>query len=476
MTDAAPPPPDAPLPPEPPPPAPPGPHAVVVLDRGGHGLVVLPDQRRVRVPGVDVGEQVHLGPLVAIRGRLWARAHAVERPSPHRVDPACDQAAACPGCPLRHLSPARQADLRVDSHRRTLARLGGVPDGVPCDLLPGAPRDGYRARAVARPFRDGSGVLRLGLRELPAHDAPGIDLARCPAQTPGARALLAALAHDLHALGVDPFDPDHAPHGLRHAVVQADGTGGGLVVLGFGAPPDRAALTAQVLAAHPAVGLHVEVIAPHKHGVLVRPEPLRGPDHLTQALDGEPFRGTLPAWLPQTPITVGPLRTVVVDWLAPLPGEHVVEVGCGVGPLSLALARVGAQVTGIDLIRAAIDDAQHNAAQAGLTDHTHFRVGRAEKALRRLLADGQRADLVVLHGMRKPYGPGVLSGVRALTPRRVLLIGPSAAAVARDVAAAGPGWRAARIGLLDQLPGTAWLLTLVLLVPVDPPPAPSTHA
>lgn len=443
----------------------PGATPIVALDRSGHGVAVLPDGRRVRVPGVDVGEHVALGPVVEAGRRLWARAEAVAAPSPHRLAPGCDQAAACPGCPLRHLSDARQWTLREASHRGALVRLGGLPADHPIERLPGAARDGYRARAVARPYVDEQGRLRLGLRELPTHSVAGIDLSRCPAQTEGSRALLASLAADLDALRIVPFDEETRPHGLRHVVVQVADDGEAQVVLGFGAEPDRAALVAGVQPAHPHLGLHVEVILPHKHGTLVRPEPLRGPAHLHLTVGPDRLRGTLPAWLPQTPATVPALQAAVLDWLAPGPGERVIEVGCGVGPLSLALARQGTPVLGIDHNRAAVLDAQHNAVQAGLNERATFRVGRAEKALRRLLAGGERADLVVLHGMRKPYGPAVLAGVRALTPRAILMIGPSAGAVARDVADAGPAWQVGRLGLLDQLPGTAWLLTLALLTP-----------
>lgn len=73
--------------------------------------------------------------------------------------------------------------------------------------------------------------------------------------------------------------------------------------------------------------------------------------------------------------TRGPLRTlheinpVRLAWIAGqvrLDGARVVDVGCGGGVLSEALARAGATVTGIDLAADALVAARGHAEQAGL--------------------------------------------------------------------------------------------------------------
>ncbi|MGI9421108.1 MAG: bifunctional 2-polyprenyl-6-hydroxyphenol methylase/3-demethylubiquinol 3-O-methyltransferase UbiG [Geminicoccaceae bacterium] len=72
----------------------------------------------------------------------------------------------------------------------------------------------------------------------------------------------------------------------------------------------------------------------------------------------------------------------------PLAGLRILDVGCGGGLLAEPLARMGAEVTGIDLAPAHIDGAKRHAADAGLS--IDYRVASIED-----LADhGGRFDLV----------------------------------------------------------------------------------
>lgn len=65
---------------------------------------------------------------------------------------------------------------------------------------------------------------------------------------------------------------------------------------------------------------------------------------------------------------INPLRLDWIDGLASLAGKDVLDVGCGGGILSDAMARRGARVTGIDLSSKALKVAQLHALEAGTPD------------------------------------------------------------------------------------------------------------
>ena len=141
--------------------------------------------------------------------------------------------------------------------------------------------------------------------------------------------------------------------------------------------------------------------------------------------------------------------------------DRVLEVGCGIGTLSLHIARHVEWLTGIDACRMAIEDARINAQAAGLVN-MDFRMGVAHKALIRVFNRGARFDLVILHGMRRPFGARAMSVIHAMRPRRIVYIGPSARSIGEDVAEL-PHYTITRIAGLDQTPGTMTLLNILVL-------------
>ncbi|MFM6986373.1 MAG: bifunctional 2-polyprenyl-6-hydroxyphenol methylase/3-demethylubiquinol 3-O-methyltransferase UbiG [Hydrogenophaga sp.] len=74
---------------------------------------------------------------------------------------------------------------------------------------------------------------------------------------------------------------------------------------------------------------------------------------------------------------INPLRLGWIDRLVALQGLNVLDVGCGGGILSDAMARKGAQVTGIDLSTKALKVAQLHALEAG-TPNIEYREVSAE--------------------------------------------------------------------------------------------------
>ncbi len=63
---------------------------------------------------------------------------------------------------------------------------------------------------------------------------------------------------------------------------------------------------------------------------------------------------------------LNPVRLRFVDDATPVAGQRVVDVGCGGGILTEAMARLGAEVTGIDAARAPISVARLHAKDSGL--------------------------------------------------------------------------------------------------------------
>jgi len=83
-------------------------------------------------------------------------------------------------------------------------------------------------------------------------------------------------------------------------------------------------------------------------------------------------------------------RLALARWLEVAPGTRVLDVGCGVGRWSRALAHRGALVTGVDLSPTMLSEARRRADQEGLGDRCRFQEADLAK-----LSLGHPFDLIL---------------------------------------------------------------------------------
>lgn len=123
------------------------------------------------------------------------------------------------------------------------------------------------------------------------------------------------------------------------------------------------------------------------------------------------------------------LRTDIVrGWLREfgVAGKHVLDLGCGSGEVSLEAAKLGATVTGIDIVPAMIEIARRQAAAAGFERTTSYSVGNVAGG------DLPRADIVMMIGVIEYYADleALLQRVAAAAAERIVIVDTR-----------GPWWR-----------------------------------
>lgn len=87
-----------------------------------------------------------------------------------------------------------------------------------------------------------------------------------------------------------------------------------------------------------------------------------------------------PSWVRDEPVfdlMLAPFNVALVDVLDPRPGEQVLDIGCGFGTTSLAVAARGSAVHGVDISPPMIERARARAIAAGA--RATFVVGDAQE-------------------------------------------------------------------------------------------------
>ena len=150
---------------------------------------------------------------------------------------------------------------------------------------------------------------------------------------------------------------------------------------------------------------------------------------------------------------------------AALTGDEVVwDLYCGIGTISLFLAKSAKEVYGVEIVPQAIEDAKKNAEINGIHNAT-FYVGAAEDVVEDLYKDdAKRADVVMVDPPRKGCAESLLDTIVAMQPKRVVYVSCDPATLARDLKILDEkGYQVKKARAVDMFPNSVHVETVCYL-------------
>ena len=175
------------------------------------------------------------------------------------------------------------------------------------------------------------------------------------------------------------------------------------------------------------------------------------------------FRLSVPSFFQINRAQTEVLYGVALDFARLTGVETVLDLYCGIGTISLALARQAGRVIGAEIVPRAVEDARENARRNGIRNAEFF-CGDAGAVARRLGEEGVRPQVICVDPPRKGLAPEVPAILAGLAPDRIVYVSCDPATLARDTDRfAQLGYRAVRGQGVDLFPRTAHVETVLLL-------------
>jgi 23S rRNA (uracil1939-C5)-methyltransferase len=190
---------------------------------------------------------------------------------------------------------------------------------------------------------------------------------------------------------------------------------------------------------------------------------LSGRDSLLERIGGLKVVYPAGVFSQANPHTAQRLYDKVVE-LAGLTGvETVLDLYCGVGPISLNLARSAQSVWGVDDNEAAIAAAKQNSRRNGL-GNCRFFAGDVVSKVNEIRAQLKFIDIVVLNPPRKGVQPATLEAVLNIRAPKLIYVSCEPKSLARDLEKfVQGGYRMVSIQPFDMFPQTEEVETVVNL-------------
>ncbi len=423
------------------------------LDQEGRG-VAHADGKVIFIEGALPGETVEYVPFVRKPNYEIAHTEKILQPSALRTTPRCPHFGICGGCSLQHIDARAQVAAKQRILEDALAHIGKVQAEMILPAVYGAAW-GYRERArfSARHVPKKGGAL-IGFRE--KRSSYVADMTSCEVVPPRISKLLVPLRGLVNSLA--------APHRMPQIELAIGG--------------DTAALVMRIL--DPLTSDDEQLLREFsdQHGVQFYLQP-RGPE--TAAAFYPAREGLLYYRLPEFNLEIGfaPTEFTQVNaqvnailvrralaLLAPQPGERIADMFCGLGNFSLAIARRGAHVVGMEGARSLVERAGANAQHNGLAALARFEQVDLFKITAEQYAGLGPFDRMLID----PPRDGAMELVKAFgvnenaAPRRIVYVSCNPATLARDaevlVHVQGYGLKAA--GVLNMFPHTAHVESIAL--------------
>ena len=195
---------------------------------------------------------------------------------------------------------------------------------------------------------------------------------------------------------------------------------------------------------------------PHQTNVILgtRTQLLWGKDHLVEEVAGLKFQISPTSFFQVNTRGLIQLYDILEQYCDLRPKDTAVDLYCGVGSLSLHMAKRAKRVLGVDISQEAIEDAVVNSDLNELKN-TDFIAGASEKVLPQLYRQGQRFQLALLDPPRKGCDAEVLQVLGRMRIPRVVYVSCNPASLARDLQILGGlGYQTQEIQPLDMFPQT----------------------
>ena len=438
----------------------------------------------------------------------YARTEKVVTPSSFRVEPKCKYHRQCGGCQIQAMSYDRQLAYKQEKVRNNLLRIGGFAEDVIDRIM--EPIVGmeepwhYRNKAQYPVGYNRQGELVTGFYAGRTHDI--IANTDCALGAKENCLILEAVLAYMGENSVTAYRESDGVGLVRHVLIRKGFASGQIMVclvlngkklpaedklverlrglkLSAGKVPEcrvngehsqESANDRRIVSIALSVNEErTNVIMGKEIRVLWGSERIEDSLRILGTEEQVTFKISPLSFYQVNPRQTEKLYSLAVDYAGLTGNETVWDLYCGIGTISLFMAKKAKQVYGVEVIPEAIEDARENARNNDIRN-AEFIVGKAEEVLPEFYAresakdsteeQMRHPDVIVVDPPRKGCDEKCLETMLAMKPERIVYVSCDSATLARDLKIlADGGYELKKVRAVDQFGHSVHVETVCLL-------------
>ena len=441
-------------------------YIVDIIDNGfeGEGIAKI-DGFTIFIPSAIKGEKVRILIVKVLSSHAFGKLLEILEASKYRQEADCSTYKRCGGCNLRHIKYEETLKMKQNAVQslvnKTLKNKLQVQETIGMDN----PYH-YRNKAQYPVGIDKKGEPVIGVFANRTHEV--IPIENCLIQNPKSEEIAKFILNFIKKEHISIYNEETRKGLFRHIVIKVGIKTGEIMcilVINGKTIPKEEIIIKNLVENFPLIKTIVKNINTKNTNVILGQENINiyGNGHIEDILGEYKFKISPLSFYQVNPIQAEKLYELGVKMAEISKEDTVFDLYCGIGTISIFMAKYAKKVYGVEIVEDAIKDAKENAKLNNVTN-TEFFAGDAEIVLDELINQKKVIpDIVMFDPPRKGLAKNSINDILSIKPKKIVYISCNPATLVRDLAEFESLYEVKSIVPVDMFPFTSHVEVCALL-------------
>ena len=441
-------------------------YIVEIIDNGyeGEGLAKI-DNFTIFIPGAIKGEKIKILIVKVLSSHAFGKILEIIKKSEKRKEVDCLTYKRCGGCNLRHIEYEETLKIKQDVVQNLVNKI--LKNKIKVQETVGMKNPfHYRNKAQYPLGINNKGEPIIGVFANRTHEV--IPIEKCLIQNPQSEQIAKYILNFIKENKISIYNENTRKGLFRHIVIKIGIRTGQimciLVVNGENILKEEQLIN-ELITKFPQIKTIVKNVNMKNTNVILGQRNINvyGNGYIEDILGKYTFKISPLSFYQVNPIQAEKLYNLGVEMAQISKDDTVFDLYCGIGTISLFMAKYAKKVYGIEIVKEAIDAAKEN-AKINNVDNTEFYAGDVEVVLDELINKNKvKADIVMFDPPRKGLDKKSINNILQIKPKKLVYISCTPATLIRDLKMFEEQYEIKTIIPVDMFPWTSHIECVSLL-------------